>query len=146
MPIEVIVRCDEMIAVDAEFRQPWSDVLIRFSNGSAHREFDLTLIAQPTLERDLRIEREKVAAHPERDRKPILRLESFLESLNLGRGIVVDFNAPGGPIRTVYTSSSYIDRAIAEEMLRFLLETQGVADVRFTWLRPEYPLTTGPWP
>ena len=141
----VTIRCDEPIAVDEQYRQPWSDVLISFDDEAIGKKlkFDFTLISLPTLERDIVAERKHLQEHPERDTTTITRLEKIKEALKNGARFYIDAKSPDYTTPTLYTRMEYIDRAETERMLLFFLKILGLTEVQFEWLRPEFIVTVG---
>ncbi len=134
------------MAIDEQYRQPWSDTLISFEDEASGKKlkFDFTLISQATLERDIMMEREYIHKRTEREPAIITRLEKIMEELKNGARFYINAKSPEDTTPTIYTSERYIDRAETERMLRFFLKTRGLTQVRFEWIRPEFIVTPGP--
>jgi hypothetical protein len=137
--------CGEPIGIDKDYRQPWSDVSVKFTGKPARRKyrFEPTLISRPSLERDILIERDDYTRHRKSDRSELDRLENILQLLKSGTKFHIVARSVDDLVPVIYSNCEYIDRHEAENLLRHYLKTLGFAAVRYKWLRPRaiaYPL------
>ena len=137
--------CGEPIGVDKAYRQPWSDVSVRFTTKPARKKhrFEPTLISRPSLERDIRLERQRLEKNTKLDSSELERLENILKLLKGGADFHIVAESIRDVVPVIYSNHDYIDRAEAEKMLRPYLKSLGFKEVRYKWLRPRaiaYPL------
>ena len=139
MPKLITLYCGEPLGFDKEYRQPWSDVSVRFTGKPARKKYRIepTLISRPRLERDILCERIDLNKHPTGPRLKLEQLEQILTLLTNETGIHIVVRSDDDILPVIYSASDYIDRTEAEKLLRAYLRTQGFKSVRFKWLRPK---------
>lgn len=141
----VLVRCYEPIAVDRDYRQPWSDVWIRYKARPGRQVYGFapTLISRHEWMFNLQ-EAQDEARTSKKAQTEVKRLESVVARLQTS-AVYVEIDGPdSGP--TVYSAAEWIDRREAETMLRAFMALRGFLRIKFLWSRPRLivqPVSSG---
>jgi hypothetical protein len=124
-------KCHEPIGLSREACQPWADVWIRFTAkpGRKARGYGPTLIAMPSLLSDLE------CAERAGDQQEVAELKTIIALLEKWEVVIGNDWGYGTP--SIYTRSDYINRQVAETMLREMMAWLGYKKARFKWERPK---------
>jgi hypothetical protein len=144
----VLVRCYEPIATDPSYRQPWSDVWIRFKARPGRRiyKYGPTLISRPELHLDLRRARERAAEEASEEAAADLADNERIDALLKTVPIYVHTGYPEPLYPNIYTTADWIDRREAEKILQALMTELGFGRVKFVWRKTRFvihPVSVG---
>ena len=144
----VLVRCYEPIAVDWDYRQPWSDVWIRYKARPGRRVYGFapTLISRREWMFNLQ-EAQDEARTSKKAQTEVKRLESVVARLQT-YAAYVEIDGPDSECPNIYSAAEWIDRREAETMLRAFMALRGFRRIKFLWSRPRLivqPVSSG-WP
>jgi hypothetical protein len=141
MKKRVRVQCYDPISADLNYRQPWSDVWIRFKAGPGRKIYTYapTLLSRPELHTDIRMAREDVS-ESEGELAEVERLERINAHL-ASSPVYIDTEYPDRKYPNIYTAAEWIDRQEAEAMLHAFMATLGFRHTKFQWKNNSFIIT-----
>ena len=142
----VLIRCYEPITVDPDYRQPWSDVWIRYKARPGRRVYGFapTLISRREWMFNLQ-EAQDEARTSEKAQVEVKRLESVIARLQTS-AVHVEIDGQDSACPNIYSVAEWIDRREAETMLRAFMALRGFRRIKFLWSRPRLivqPVSSG---
>jgi hypothetical protein len=124
------------LAAGPHYQTHWEDVWLKWSGKPGQRIYRAApmIATRADLEAELWINRESQRKRPEHDYGDEIRSdEALLAELDRGPYARNDWDCP-----SVYTNAAAIDRAEAERMLAWFMESaHGVRNPKFVWIKPE---------